>query len=92
MTKGVFTEEIGDRSSQFQIDQPMHPPLRDPVVPTFHESPRSCLKLTNRHPKKQTYQSNSQQMHTGHPLLIEDLDGKLKIQKDSLNLARGEML
>ena len=30
-------------------------------------------------------------MHTGHPLL-QDLDDKLKSEKDSLNPVRGEML
>ena len=30
-------------------DQLMHPPLRDPVVPTFHDSPRSpCLPETDQ--------------------------------------------
>ena len=40
MTKGVLTEEIGDIIS-VPNDQPMHPPLRDAVVPPFHDSSRS---------------------------------------------------
>ena len=53
-------------------DQPMHPPLRDPVIPTLHDSPRSPQLPETDQPastEKQKYQSNSQQMHTGHQLL-----------------------
>ena len=41
MTKDVFTEEIGDRSSQLQMISPCTQRLRDPVVPTIHDSPWS---------------------------------------------------